>query len=170
MLTCRSVQFFRSSEPLEGLDTLDVLLNMNEPVHIRYPGFRHRFVRLYVIFCVILCSRSTCWHVDPFKRCLNHSKVFFVYWLNLFFLQQLTSERKQMAKAMAAANKSSKTVSSFKRQSAPPASAPPPKRRSFSADRPIVCYNCQQPGHIAPKCPSRPAAASTPAAKSSVKK
>ena len=75
-----------------------------------------------------------------------------------------------MAKAMAAANKSAKSSSSFKRWSTTPASAPPPKRRSFSADRPIVCYNCQQPGHIAPKCPSRPVAASTPAAKSSVKK
>ena len=62
-------------EPLEGPDTLDVLLDLNDSVHIRtypnYPGFRHRFVRLYVIFCVDSCSRSTCRHVDPFKKGLT---------------------------------------------------------------------------------------------------
>ena len=56
------------SEPLEGPDTLDVLLDLNDSIHIRNPGFRHLFVRLYVIFCVGSCSRSTCRHVDPFKR------------------------------------------------------------------------------------------------------
>ena len=86
-----------------------------------------------------------------------------------FFFQQLTGERKQMAKAMAAANKTSK--SSFKkRSSTPSSSAPPPKRRSFASDKGVVCYNCQQPGHISPRCPSRPNAASTPAAKPQPKK
>ena len=87
------LQFFRSSEPLEGLDTLDVLFNMNEPVHIRYPGFRHRFVRLFVIFCVHLCSRSTCRHVDPFKRCLIHLRVFlFIERICSFFSNSRASE------------------------------------------------------------------------------
>ena len=60
------------SEPLEGVDSLDVLLDLNDSVHIRYPGFRHRFVRLYVIFSDDSCSRSTCRHVDPFKAFLDY--------------------------------------------------------------------------------------------------
>ena len=86
---------------------------------------------------------------------------------SLLFFQKLTGERKQMAKAIAAASKSSKTLKSFKKHSAvAPSSAPPSKRHSFP-DKTVVCFNCQQTGHISPRCPSRPSASSTPAAKSS---
>ena len=75
-------QFFLDIfEPLEGPDTLDVLLDLNDSVHIRtypnYPGFQHRFVRLYVIFSVDFCSRSTCRHVDLFKT-LRSLREFFL--------------------------------------------------------------------------------------------
>ena len=89
--------------------------------------------------------------------------------LRNFKSQQHTGERKQMAKAIAAVNKSSKPSSFKKRPSTPGASAPPPKRRSFQPERTVTCFNCQQPGHIAPRCPSRPAS-STPAPKATPKK
>ena len=54
-------------EPLEGVDSFDVLLDLNDFIHIRYPGFRRLLVRLYVIFSDDSCSRSTCRHVDPSK-------------------------------------------------------------------------------------------------------
>ena len=76
-----------------------------------------------------------------------------------------------MAKAIAAVNKTSKSSSSFKkRPSGSPAVVPPLKRRSYQPDRVVTCFNCQQPGHIAPRCPSRPPSASTPAAKAVAKK
>ena len=89
-----------------------------------------------------------------------------------FYLQQQTGERKQMAKAIAAVSKTSKSSSSSSKRrptSSSPA-VPPIKRRSYQPDRVVTCYNCQQPGHIAPRCPSRPVAASTPAAKAPAKK
>ena len=98
-----------------------------------------------------------------------HSNFRYVIYFSFFLFQQLTGERKQMAKAMVAANKPARS-SYKKRSSTPSSSAPPPKRRSFTPDKGIVCYNCQQPGHIAPRCPSRPNAASTPAAKPHPKK
>ena len=76
------------------------------------------------------------------------------------FFQQHTGERKQMAKAIAAVNKSSKTTTFKKRTSTPSTPAPPPKRRSFQPTT-VTCYNCQQPGHIAPRCPQRPQASSS---------
>ena len=48
-----------------------------------------------------------------------------------------------MAKAIAAANKSSKTTAFKKRPSATAASAPPPKRGSYQLDRIVTCYNCR---------------------------
>ena len=53
------------SEPLEGLDSFDVHLDKNDSGF--YPGFQHLFVSLYLAFSDVLCSRSTCRHVVPFK-------------------------------------------------------------------------------------------------------
>ena len=54
--------FSNRIEPFEGLDALDVLFTLNDSVKCPdiYPGFQHRFFRLYVMFCVDSCSRSTC--------------------------------------------------------------------------------------------------------------
>ena len=77
-----------------------------------------------------------------------------------------------MAKAMAAANKTAKQPSSAskKRPSGSPAVVPSFKRRSYQPDRVVTCYNCQQTGHIAPRCPSRSAASSTTPSKPTAKK
>ena len=84
--------------------------------------------------------------------------------------QQHTGERKQMAKAIAAVNKSAKAPSFKKRPISASVATPPPKRRSYQPDRVVTCYNCQQTGHIAPRCPSRTPSASTPAPKAPPKK
>ena len=77
-----------------------------------------------------------------------------------------------MAKAIAAVNKTSSKAPAFKKRTSVsvPAANPPPKRRSYQPDRVVTCYNCQQTGHIAPRCPSRTPAASTPASKAAPKK
>ena len=93
--------------------------------------------------------------------------ILFVF--SLLSFQQHTGERKQMAKAIAAVSKSSKTPAPKKRSPSVSA-APPPKRRSYQPDRVVTCYNCQQTGHIAPRCPSRPASSSTPSSKAVPKK
>ena len=80
------------------------------------------------------------------------------------FFHQLTGEHKQMAKAMAKANKAASKAPVFKKRSASSSAAPPSKRRSFHQDKPVVCFNCQQPGHISPRCPNRPVS-STPSSK-----
>ena len=46
--------------------------------------------------------------------------------------EQLTGEHKQMAKAMAKANKAASKTPVFKKRSASSSNAPPPKRRSYS--------------------------------------
>ena len=96
-----------------------------------------------------------------------HFLTLFLIFSFSFSFQQHTGERKQMAKAMAAANKASKQPSSSfkKRPSGSPAAVPSFKRRSYQPDRVVTCFNCQQPGHIAPRCPSRSPAVTTPAAK-----
>ena len=93
----------------------------------------------------------------------------FLFFLCFFSFQQHTGERKQMAKAIAAVNKTPKTSTFKKRSSTPATPAPPPKRRSFQPTA-VTCYNCHQPGHIAPRCPSRSPAFSTPAPKAVPKK
>ena len=75
-----------------------------------------------------------------------------------------------MAKAMAKANKAASKAPTFKKRSASSSAAPPPKRRSYNQqDKPIVCFNCQQPGHISPRCPTRQVS-STPSNKTLAKK
>ena len=65
-----------------------------------------------------------------------------------------------MAKAMADASKSvAKTAPARKRNSTTSASSMTPKRQPFRQNKSIVCYSCQQTGHIAPQCPSRSASA-----------
>ena len=102
--------------------------------------------------------------------CSSYFAYAFIFFF-CFFLQQHTGGRKQMAKAITAVNKTSKSSSSFKKR-APSAAVPtpPPKRRSYQPDRVVTCYNCQQTGHIAPRCPSRPPSSSTPAPKTAPKK
>ena len=93
-----------------------------------------------------------------------------IYIFSFALFQQLTGERKQMAKAMAKATKAaSKAPASKKRSTSSPA-APPPKRRSYGQqDKPIVCFTCQKPGHISLRCPNRQVA-STPTNKTPAKK
>ena len=78
-----------------------------------------------------------------------------------------------MAKAMAKAkaNKAASKTPVFKKRSASSSNAPPPKRRSYNQqqDKAIVCFTCQQPGHISPRCPNRQVA-STPTNKIPAKK
>ena len=75
-----------------------------------------------------------------------------------------------MAKAMAKATKAASKAPAFKKRSASSSAAPLPKRRSYNQqDKPIVCFNCQQPGHISPRCPNRQVA-STPTNKIPAKK
>ena len=94
-----------------------------------------------------------------------------IFMFLFLFFQQHTGERKQMAKAIAAVNKTTTKSVSFKKRTPSPATpAQPAKRRSFQSPSSVTCYNCQQPGHIAPRCPSRPAASSTPAVKPAPKK
>ena len=66
---------FRLSGPLEVVDFFDVLLDFNVTDHIRYPGYWHRCVRLYAIFSVVFCPRSTCRHVNLFKTLRSFSFV-----------------------------------------------------------------------------------------------
>ena len=72
-----------------------------------------------------------------------------------------------MAKAMADFNKASlKTASTRKRQSTTPSSSSSsstPKRSSYKPGK-VVCFSCQQPGHIAPQCTAN---RSTPSSSSS---
>ena len=92
--------------------------------------------------------------------------------------QQLTGEQKQIAKAIEQANKAAAKATSFKKRSSSStpsssssssSSSYPSKRRSGSGfvkpDKQVVCFSCQQVGHIAPQCPntrSSSAASSTP--------
>ena len=122
---------------------------------------------MYLLFVTVITYMFTPFHKCPpfYLRCF---RVRFNAYLCCFFFfhlfQQLTGERKQMAKAIAAVNKSSKSSTFKKRPSTSTPTLPPSKRCSFSSDKSVVCYNCQQPGHISPRCPSRPSAASTSAA------
>ena len=56
-----------TNEPLEGVNSFDVLLDMNDSARIQHPGYRHRFVGLLLYISDFSCSRSTCRHVDPSK-------------------------------------------------------------------------------------------------------
>ena len=84
-----------------------------------------------------------------------------------------------MAKAIAEVNKAATKVAASKKRpssSAPSASSSsfssfPSKRRSGSYNRPVTCFSCHQPGHLAPQCPnirsgassaSSPSTSSTP--------
>ena len=55
------------NEPLEGVDSFDVLLDPNDSVFDPHPGFQHRFVGLYSTKSDKFRSRSTCQHVVPAK-------------------------------------------------------------------------------------------------------
>ena len=95
-----------------------------------------------------------------------------VFLFSLF--QQLSGEEKQMAKAMTEAAKAAAKAPTKKRpstssQPAYATSLPPAKRRSFKPDKVIVCYSCQQTGHIAPQCPNNKQTASSSASSSSSK-
>ena len=87
--------------------------------------------------------------------------------------QQLSGEAKQMAKAIADAAKATAKAPSKKRpsstsNSAFPTSLPPSsKRRSFKPDKVVVCYSCQQTGHIAPQCPNNKPTTTTSSSSSS---
>ena len=61
------------NEPLEGVDSFDVLLDPNDSVFDPHPGFQHRFVGLYSMKSDKFCSRLTCRHVDPGKLGLRES-------------------------------------------------------------------------------------------------
>ena len=80
-----------------------------------------------------------------------------------------------MAKAMTEAAKAAAKAPTKKRPStsSQPAYAtslpPSAKRRSFKPDKVIVCYSCQQTGHIAPQCPNNKPTASSSASSSSSK-
>ena len=90
MLTCRSVQAifnFCFYGPLEGVDSFDVLLDMNDSDYVPHSGFQNRFVRLFSIRIRHVCPRFTCRHVDPCKTPFFgffHSYIFNFLW-NLFF-------------------------------------------------------------------------------------
>ena len=55
------------NEPLDGVDSFDVLLDPNDSVFDPHPGFQHRFVGLYSMKLDKFRPRSTCRHVDPAK-------------------------------------------------------------------------------------------------------
>ena len=79
-----------------------------------------------------------------------------------------------MAKAMAEAAKATAKGSAKKRPSSSQPSystsvPPSSKRRSFKPDKVIVCYSCQQTGHISPQCPNNKSAPSTSSSASSSK-
>ena len=116
---------------------------------------------------IFIITFDSLW-LAPFSRPRSAINIpFFILFPCSF--QQLTGEHKQMAKAMAKANKAASKAPAFKKRSASSSNAPPPKRRSFQQDKPVVCFNCQQPGHISPRCPNRPVS-STPTAKTVPKK
>ena len=53
--------------PLEGVDSFDVLLHLNDSVFERILDFSTVLLVLYFIKSDVLRPRSTCRHVDPFK-------------------------------------------------------------------------------------------------------
>ena len=78
-----------------------------------------------------------------------------------------------MAKAIAEAAKTTAKAPTKKRPSSQPSystSVPPSsKRRSFKPNKVIVCYSCQQTGHISPQCPNNKPASSSSSSSSSAK-
>ena len=72
-----------------------------------------------------------------------------------------------MAKAMADVNKTQKSAPTRKRHASAASSTSTPKRSVYKPNKPIVCFACQQPGHIAPNCPGSHSSSSTPQAASS---
>ena len=67
-----------------------------------------------------------------------------------------------MAKAMADVNKSQKSAPTRKRNASAASSTSTPKRSVYKPNKPIVCFACQQPGHIAPNCPGSRSSSATP--------
>ena len=104
---------------------------------------------IFSICFELICALNAIFKKNLLRFVLLTCSLFF----NIF--QQLTGEQKQLAKAMADVNKASaKTSSSRKRSSTTvtsSSSSSTPKRAAWKP-KPIVCYNCQQTGHIAPHC------------------
>ena len=83
-------------KPLEGLDFFGVLLDLNEFVLFRYPGFQRIFVRLYVMFSDdfmfkidMLTCRSVQESLSDFQSGLDTRIVILLFaFMSFFFVER----------------------------------------------------------------------------------